>query len=393
MKLTSYAFFLLLSASCFSQVHFENGYFIDNQNVRTDCLIKNIDYNDTPTQFEYKLSENDVASVKRDFEVREYAVGESKFVSVDVDIDQSSENLNRMSTKKNPEFEKKRTFLKVLADGSSKLYHFGSNDFQRFFYSVDNGTIQQLIYKRYYIDFYKIDVATNNTFRQQLWTNVKCDNISIATIEKLQYNRSSLTKYFESINLCKGDKVAAKSEGKKGSFNLKASVMGGIHSFSMSSPLLSHDFGSKEFVTFGIEAEYVLPIRNNKWSVIFEPTFNSFKTDDPENDNDLSVTYKYIQLSGGFRHYFFLAKQSKIFVNAQMNYAAMSSDSDIKFDTQHYNPYLFGSNSITFALGAGYNIQRFYFELRYNTKSNPSPYGSVEYSYKNSEVIIRYRFL
>ncbi|WP_417619381.1 hypothetical protein [Oceanihabitans sediminis] len=49
---------VILSANCYSQIIYENGYYIDNSGNKVDCLIKNVDWKDNPTSFEYKLTEN-----------------------------------------------------------------------------------------------------------------------------------------------------------------------------------------------------------------------------------------------------------------------------------------------------------------------------------------------
>ena len=54
-------FFLLtiiLSLNSYSQVSFEKGYHIDNNDQKISCLIKNLDWKNNPTKFEFKLSEN-----------------------------------------------------------------------------------------------------------------------------------------------------------------------------------------------------------------------------------------------------------------------------------------------------------------------------------------------
>jgi len=46
---------VLITSSSFSQINFEKGYFIDNLGAKTDCYIKNIDWNLNPDTFDYKL--------------------------------------------------------------------------------------------------------------------------------------------------------------------------------------------------------------------------------------------------------------------------------------------------------------------------------------------------
>lgn len=43
----------ILSLNCYSQISFQKGYYIDNTNQKINCLIKNIDWKNNPTEFEY----------------------------------------------------------------------------------------------------------------------------------------------------------------------------------------------------------------------------------------------------------------------------------------------------------------------------------------------------
>jgi hypothetical protein len=45
---------IVISVECYSQISFENGYFVNEANKRIECLIKNIDWKDNPTDFKYK---------------------------------------------------------------------------------------------------------------------------------------------------------------------------------------------------------------------------------------------------------------------------------------------------------------------------------------------------
>jgi hypothetical protein len=401
MKITYSFLFLLASCCCFAQLSFEKGYFIDNHGRRTDCLIKDIDWKGTPTEFLYTLSENDAPVVKKDFEIKEFAVGDARYISAEVDIDQSSTRSSKLSEKREPEFIRQRTLLKVLVDGSAKLYYLSNNQFERYFFSVGDSPIQPLVYKKYYIDFRNTDVvvhstydvAINNTYKQQLLTNVKSPKTTVKDVETLQYNARGLTNYFEKVNLENGDKTETKKAVKKGSFNVKASVMFGSHGMSVTSTMVNKDFGSKQYLTFGAEAEFILPFNKNKWSVIAEPTYNSFKAKGTTEIDEVTMNYKYLQLTVGFRHYLFLNANAKIFLNAGVTYQSISSSSNMDFLTHSYNSYEFGDNSIVFALGAGFNYGRFSIEGRYFTNGNPSPYPSVGYRYTNAALIGRYRFL
>lgn len=96
----------------YSQIKFEKGYLIDNENHRIECLIKNYDWKNNPVEFDYKLSVQDVLQKGNSFNVREFGIiGISKFIRVDTKIDRSSEELTTLSTQRNPDWSEERLFL------------------------------------------------------------------------------------------------------------------------------------------------------------------------------------------------------------------------------------------------------------------------------------------
>jgi hypothetical protein len=395
-----FALILLVSAVSFAQIKFEKGYFIDNQNVRTDCLIRNIDWRDTPSAIDYKLTEDSTVQSKKNSEISEFGVGENVFISVNVAMDMSSDWVDKLSLNRNPEFETVRIFMKRLVDGQYELFRYDKNEMMRFFFSSNNGPVKQLIYKRYFSDADRLNAAKNNTFRQQLRNEVKCSAENpAAKVENLNYSNNDLVKYFEAVNQCYGSttQTATVKAKSKGEFNLAASVFFGQHSFSFDHPnRASHDFGSKAYVSFGAEAEYILPFWNNKWSAIGEVSYNKFEKDDLENGESFSTKFSYILISAGFRHYFFLTPKSKIFVNAVINYEGFKEkDSFVQYAsaTHVYPAYDLGANSIVPAIGVGYNFGEFFIELRADMPGNPSPYAATTYSYSNYKLIARYQFL
>ena len=67
---------IILSFNCYSQISFEKGYYINNSYQKTNCLIKNIDWKNNPT-------------------------------------DRSSEIMDDLNNDKNPTFKEEKLFLKV----------------------------------------------------------------------------------------------------------------------------------------------------------------------------------------------------------------------------------------------------------------------------------------
>lgn len=314
----AYALLLLLPTLAIAQIKFEKGYFIDNKNVRTDCLIRNIDWKDTPTSFDYKISEDGATQTKTQDDVVAFSVGDQTYISARVDMDMSSDWTGKLTTNRNPIFENLRIFMKLMADGRYKLYRYDKNEMVRFFFATENEPVKQLIYKKFLVDNDRITATQkNNTFRQQLLTDVRCEGQTTkADVEQLDYTNKDLIGYFNKVNGCNGSLAAKqdtkKSADEKGGFQLKGSVFLGQHSLAFDHPALtSHDFGSKTYVSLGAEAEYILPIWNNKWSVMGEVSFASFNDEQTTTAGDnYKVKFGYILVSVGFRHYMFLSDKA-----------------------------------------------------------------------------------
>lgn len=175
---------LLFSVQSFSQIKYEKGYYIDTNGNRTNCLIRNTDWRTNPSSFRIRQTEQAADQKRTIDDVIEFGIdGIVKFLRADVEIDQSSDVVNDMSTEQDPLYKKKRIFLNVLVEGEASLYKYIDGDSKRFFYSLQRGLIEQLIYKRYITDNV---ILTNNTFRKQLWENVQCRFANISTVEKLK---------------------------------------------------------------------------------------------------------------------------------------------------------------------------------------------------------------
>jgi len=137
---------LLLSTISYCQITFENGYFIDESNQRIECLIKNMDWENSPTAFHYKLTD-DAAVQKLDIQaVKEFGInGVSKYIRAVVKIDRSSDSDNQLSYKKNPVFQEETLFLKVIVEGKATLLLYQSTNLKRFFFNTDHSYITQLV--------------------------------------------------------------------------------------------------------------------------------------------------------------------------------------------------------------------------------------------------------
>lgn len=367
-KQVLFLFAAILSISGYSQTKFEKGYYIDNSNQKVDCLIKNLDWKNNPTEFEYKLSEdsdNKTGTIK---DVKEFGINNIfKYARHTVLIDKSSNTISEMSTVSNPVFNEEELFLKVLIEGKASLYSYEKGLLKRYFYNKDESEIEQLIFKKYLISANQI--GENSRYKQQLWNDLKCETFKISRVEKLNYQKNELVRFFIDYNACNNQDFTNFNENQnKGMFNLnirpglKSSSLSLQNSFSGSKNI---DFDKKLGFRLGIEAEFILPFNNNKWAVVIEPTYQYYKTEKQFALYTGSVDYKSLEFPIGLRHYFFINDNSKIFINALYVFD-FSLNSTIEFTTP-LSLELNKGNNLAFGLGYKYN-DKYSLEFRYESK-------------------------
>jgi hypothetical protein len=312
-------FLFLISISSFGQIVFEKGYLIDNNNQRTDCHIRNTDWNTNPTEFRYKLAGNDEIKKGDLSNVKEFGIdGFSRFKRADVKIDRSESSTGDLTYERNPVWSQERLFLKVLVDSKASLYSYEDANLERFFYSINDSLILQLLHKKFLVrsagDIEMTNI--NNSFRQQLWLNVRCKTVTENNLSKVNYSSKDLTKYFINYNNCEGGSIDV-LETKTRWHILNFKITPG---FNYSSLNLVHayypdiNFNKRINLRLGIEIEVNL---TSKSSVVFEPTYEVLHTQmfNTQNGQSGYIYYPFLDLPFGFRHYFSFGKNSSVFLN------------------------------------------------------------------------------
>ncbi|MEE9364305.1 MAG: tRNA modification GTPase [Cellulophaga sp.] len=408
---------IIFSLNCFSQISYEKGYYITNTNQKINCLIKNIDWNNNPTEFKYKLSENSEPKKAVIKSVKEFGVDNiSKYIRSIVNIDRSRENINYLSNGKKPIFKEEELFLKVLVEGNSNLYEYVEGNLVRYFYNIENSIIEQLIFKKYNIIMYYAgkdsrlkqqytnNIGENNRFRQQLWSDLKCSNFKISKFKSIEYKKNDLIRLFVEYNKCNNQEYINYEEKQKGEF-FNLTIRPRINNSSLTmqnsfSNLRNFDFGNKTGFGFGLEAEFILPFNKNKWAIIIEPTYQSFKSKKINNVSNIfggkliaKVDYSSIEVPLSLRHYFFLSKNSKVFLNASFifDFSSNSSFEITRDDGTNFSALEIATRK-NFAIGIGYKQNdRYSLEIRYQTSRKilmaHSLWGS---DYKTLSIIFGY---
>lgn len=408
--------FLLCSFSLFtahSQIKYEAGYIIDNTGNRIDVLILNKDWRDNPSEINYKIGESGEVQTAGVEEVKEFGIGNSsRYNSFLVSIDQSKDQTNALSTSAEPDFLKKRVFLKQLLSGKAALYSYREGVLTRFFYATDEQTPEALIFKRFKKDN---RIAENNSFRQQLYTNLNCRSLSADAFRKIEYSEDDLVEFFADYNSCENsDFNILEDETPGGNFNfyLKGGMLFSSIAVERGLEAKEADFSFDPGFVLGVEAEYVMPFNRNKWSLLLEPTYQSHvkegqlvnNTNFEFNDAYLTLDMTFISVAGGVRHYLFLNESSKFFINAGVAFD-VPINTEVVIDRGEKYQMKAELDELTtqayFLGGVGFNYaNRFSAEVRYYSSKKTTGERTVADNYmlqwdadiSSLAVILAYRF-
>lgn len=391
----------ILCVESYSQIIFEKGYFINDSNKKIECFIKNIDWKNNPTDFEYKLSINDKIKKATIQTVNEFGINNVfKYIRAKVEIDRSSDQIDEMSSERNPNFQEELLFLKVLIEGEASLFLYIDGNLTRFFYKTNDCKINQLVHKKY-LNY--DNISTNNYFKQQLSLQLKCKEIQLYNFKNIRYNKRDLERLFIKYHECKNYSYTyIEKKNKKDLFNLTIRPGVNYSSLEIENPESESktDFGNNIGIRFGIEAEFILPFHKNKWSIIIEPTYQHYKSEQSKETSNVSggvliskINYKSIEIPIGLRYYFYLNNKSKIFTNISYS---MYYDFNSKITLSRKDNSTISSleiNSKTnIAVGIGYKFKDIYsIEMRYGPSRNLlSKYLYWDSNYRVASIAIGY---
>ncbi|WP_196885021.1 hypothetical protein [Aureivirga sp. CE67] len=379
MKLKLFFLLFINSIVTFAQITFEKGYFINNDNEKVECLIKNVDWKNTPTEFFYKTSENGEVKKETIDNVKEFSVlDKTTFKRFQTDIDVSLDDLRRLDNTRNPKFENRTIFLKEIISGKANLYIYEEPGLKRFFLEKEDLPITQLIYKRFRINSDYNKIRENNYFKQQLKKHLICADIKVSKLERAVYHSESLSKIFIDYNYCGKEKEKKKEINKvenKAKTKFHFSV---IPSFKLTNPsfegpyyTFKNQYMDEELkdlnpVQIGVELEMILPFNNGKWGAFINPNFRTASQDLEFELDKAEIKMNILEINVGFRHYMYLSKKSKLFINGMLSHD-IYFNSYINFEERpKYRENLDLESGTGIAAGVGFKfLDKFSGEVRY----------------------------
>lgn len=310
-----------------AQITYEKGYFIDNDNNRTECYIKNIDWRTSPSGISYRSTSDANSKEVSISEIREFYIYDTEhyYKRFNLSIDKTVVTDFNDDSRKLKYEDNVVIFLRVLVEGDANLYEFPGS--RIFFYNTSKIDIQQLEYKVYISE--ESIKKENTDYQKKLYETLKCDKFSTDRFLKIEYNREDLINLFSDYNECQdADYKTYQINQTPFVFSVNATLGVNFTSLETDYTLLSFDssekFDSQVIFTPGIELELALPFNKNKWAVFVGASYHYYKESKEDvvimdtNLGDLTFEYSYLEIPMGIKHYMYLNSEYKLYLSAAL---------------------------------------------------------------------------
>jgi len=366
---------ILFTTSLNAQIGFEKGYFIDNNNTKTECYIKNFDWSSSPAQILYKSDLDSKVKTESSTNLKEFYIYNTEhfYKKFNVAVDENALS-NEDSQLRELKFKNSVEFLRVLVNGKASLYELRRSNI--FLYNVDGGKVKQLAYKKYISEDRMR--KENNDFQQDIFENLKCESLTIKKLLAVNYKRDELIGLFKDYNECQNADYNVINKYKTPLvFNYNVTL--GINSTALESEYNinsgfegSSKFDNQTIFVPGFELEILLPISKNKWAVFAGLNYQNYKNSTEfvnffdQDIGTISFEYSYLEIPLGIRRYMYLNPDLKLFLSA--SYGLIVHLSSNNEDVYEQEPSMTGdvefggqSNSNTaLSLGVGLNLNSRY---------------------------------
>jgi len=381
MKQISILLLLLIVSKSFSQNKFKKGYIIDLEGNKIICSILDKGALNTPEKFTYVIENNkekeQIIASKNIQEI--FFEPSNKYVRHTVDLDESNDYQNELTTVKNITLKKKSVLLKLILEGEISFWEYTNPKYKRYFFSK-NEKIEFLQFKKFKNSSNQIN--TNNYYQTQLKNAFDCVGLDY----NIRYTSKELSKFFKRYFSCKNitykDFTITNNSSFIQNFNLKGKIGTGFFNSKTNNSNLKSSFNSNSALKIGFELEYLLNFNNNKWSLYIDPSYQTeysavSKVDTGETvwggsgvgevpifDED-KIHYNIIEIPLGIRHYMYVNNKDAIYLNVAAHLDILFDEFITKVENQDTTSSM---SSVGFGFGAGYTFsEKFLIELNYQT--------------------------
>lgn len=361
--------FFLLYITINAQSNFKKGKIQKINNEYIEAYIGLYNWQYFPDVLKYKYENNSQLKTINSSDIKAVYINDGEtYIKNSVKVDVSSNRLNKLDNKYQANFQDKTIFLKLLVKGTANLYFYLTDEKPVFFYETKKQELEQLVYKKYYIN--ETQIGYNMTYLSQLSKNVNCNTNNNP---KVNYSINSLTKYFVNYNKCKSNDNSYVYTNKKNKFvfNIKALLGVDYTNIKVDNKAAFHsntlEFKNKISPRFGFEIEGFIPSKNkNYFTVFLTSTYKQYQVKQIIRTVNFDIKYTGLDLTPGLRYFINLSEDKNIFIDAGLtiNFTlsqSLKSDAFKPLDTFS----LFDSSKPNFVIGTGYNYNKLNLFLKY----------------------------
>ena len=285
----------------------------------------------------------------------------------------------------------------MLVEGKVNLLLYVDADWTRYFFQVPGSRTEQLVYKKYIYDQGDYpEIRENKHCQQQLYIQLMCEGISLDEIKNVSYNKESLVKFFIRYSKCmEADYVNYTEKENRTLYSINISPglnIGNLKLVDINGGEIFVDYDTKLSFRIGIDIEMLLPFNHNKWGIIFEPSFQSFKATSDAPYRKAVMDYKSLDLHIGGRRYFVIGDKTDLFLTGALVISTPLNSTFTLNDLQIFKINIMAPN-VNFGLGLRIK-RKVGFEIKYGLNRDfmfPHPYLKSEYS--TLTAILSYNFM
>ncbi|MEO1023858.1 MAG: hypothetical protein AAFW89_15040 [Bacteroidota bacterium] len=392
------------------------GYVVTNDGEQVEVYFDEEGFSDNPDRVSYRTSpEGEAITGSMEDIAAFWLPGKFKYIRQEVLMDRPEDPRSGISKTREPQFNSETLFLKVVLEGEATLYSYKEGRLLRFFYRVNDGAINQLVYKKYMGTVIirgaeEDQLKVNESFKQQIQSELVCEDITANTIKNTSYRRSSLTNVFKAYNTCKGAESVSWHDRKTLTKNLKFSVRLGLSRGRLLMPrnvanLSTPGFPRRLFSsgptesdlqtvpTLALEFEYLQPLKKaGTLSFFLETEIQSVSGELPRSilveDSPTTFTYDFtfFTVMIGGRYYLPEYKKFSPFVDLGLGFVFASDEIELIGNSQTASPYVVSSNPIRTGIGITFD-QRFDLTLK-----RVEDRGSENETYDYTGISLGYKF-
>ena len=414
---------LFFSVIAFGQDNFVSGYYIDQNNIKIEGFIEDVNSSNNPESITFKTALDDKSIVIPIANIKEFKVSSNfKHIKYIVKYDYA-QVMNKSEINiygKELDLRKKTVLAKVIVEGETSFLKVVISDISFFYIKNSNDENPRLLKYRKYND--NNTIRENNEFRKQLYDELKSDKLVMANFLNLKYREADLAPIFKDVNVDNNTLVEQNIsvEKYKNKFNFK--IIAGL-----SSAYATYDF--KGVTMKPVDITYTNPMFGFEISTIFGTDskrseffgrvfYQNLKSKAnyyaEQNAFIIDYTTAYtmnsdistLNLSGGYRYAIFQKGKNKVTIDGSIGYSSvLSGDAVIDYlvtytgpnpspPVEKTTPFDTFASTLFFNVGCGYVFDNKYgVTLEYSPQKNYlDQYVILEGGYSNFNLIFTYTF-